>query len=415
MPRLTNAVPKYRLHRASGQAIVSFGGQDHYLGPHGTETSKRKYDRLIGEYLSGQRNTAIVNRGFTVSVAELLEAFLDHAEGFYQKNGQPTSELFAYRRIVLTLAELYGADCVTTFGPIALKAVRDKWVRDGFSRSTCNKDQRRITRIWKWGVANEMVGPQYWQSLVAVDGLRKGRTSAPEAKPIMPVEPERIQKTLPHLSPVVAAMVQLQMLTGMRPGEVCNLRPGDIDRSSDVWEYRPGSHKTEHHGRARTVYIGPKARAILGPYLFRGQDEHCFSPVESRQWFRDRATEARKTPPSCGNRVGKRSQPVKKSANSRKPRQFFDSSSYGQAIQYACLKAWPAPKAVKTDPPELKAWIQKHRWAPNQIRHTQATAIRKQFGLEAAQVILGHASADVTQIYAERDADKARDIIRQIG
>ena len=42
-------------------------------------------------------------------------------------------------------------------------------------------------------------------------------------------------------------------------------------------------------------------------------------------------------------------------------------------------------------------------WAPNRLRHTRATEVRKQFGLEAAQVILGHAKADVTQVYAERD------------
>lgn len=33
MPKLTKAVPKYRKHRASGQAVVSIGGVDHYLGP----------------------------------------------------------------------------------------------------------------------------------------------------------------------------------------------------------------------------------------------------------------------------------------------------------------------------------------------------------------------------------------------
>ena len=46
-------------------------------------------------------------------------------------------------------------------------------------------------------------------------------------------------------------------------------------------------------------------------------------------------------------------------------------------------------------------------WHPNQLRHTAATEIRRQFGLEAAQVIFGHAKADVTQIYAERDTEKA--------
>ena len=54
-------------------------------------------------------------------------------------------------------------------------------------------------------------------------------------------------------------------------------------------------------------------------------------------------------------------------------------------------------------------------WHPNQLRHTAATMIRKEFGLEAAQVILGHSKADTTQIYAERDAAKAIEIIRKIG
>ncbi len=35
----------------------------------------------------------------------------------------------------------------------------------------------------------------------------------------------------------------------MRPAELCILRPADIDRSGDVWVYRPSDHKTQHHGR----------------------------------------------------------------------------------------------------------------------------------------------------------------------
>ena len=41
-------------------------------------------------------------------------------------------------------------------------------------------------------------------------------------------------------------------------------------------------------------------------------------------------------------------------------------------------------------------WKKAHRWSPNRLRHSAATAIRQRFGLEAAQVPLGHASADVT-------------------
>ncbi len=47
-------------------------------------------------------------------------------------------------------------------------------------------------------------------------------------------------------------------------------------------------------------------------------------------------------------------------------------------------------------------------WHANQLRHSKATEVRRQFGLEAAQVSLGHAKADVTQVYAERDARLGR-------
>lgn len=35
MPHLTKSTPKYRKHRASGQAIVTLNGEVFYLGPHG--------------------------------------------------------------------------------------------------------------------------------------------------------------------------------------------------------------------------------------------------------------------------------------------------------------------------------------------------------------------------------------------
>ena len=55
------------------------------------------------------------------------------------------------------------------------------------------------------------------------------------------------------------------------------------------------------------------------------------------------------------------------------------------------------------------------KWSPNRLRHSAATEIRRQFGLEAAQVTLGHATADVSQIYAERDLSLAMHIMRKIG
>ncbi len=47
MPRLSRTVPRYRKHRASGQALVVLSGQCFYLGPYGTKASKIEYDRLV--------------------------------------------------------------------------------------------------------------------------------------------------------------------------------------------------------------------------------------------------------------------------------------------------------------------------------------------------------------------------------
>jgi integrase len=46
-------------------------------------------------------------------------------------------------------------------------------------------------------------------------------------------------------------------------------------------------------------------------------------------------------------------------------------------------------------------------WHSNQLRHNAATRLRKEFGLAVAQVVLGHSKADITQVYAEIDLEKA--------
>lgn len=51
----------------------------------------------------------------------------------------------------------------------------------------------------------------------------------------------------------------------------------------------------------------------------------------------------------------------------------------------------------------------------NRLRHSRGTEIRKAFGLEAAQVTLGHRNADVTQVYAERDEELAKRVALQAG
>ncbi len=75
--------------------------------------------------------------------------------------------------------------------------------------------------------------------------------------------------------------------------------------------------------------------------------------------------------------------------------------------------AFPAPEGIEGD--ELKTWRKAHRWLPNRLRYAMATEIRRQFGLEASQVVRGHSRADVTQVYAERDHALAASVVAKIG
>jgi integrase len=54
-------------------------------------------------------------------------------------------------------------------------------------------------------------------------------------------------------------------------------------------------------------------------------------------------------------------------------------------------------------------------WHPNQLRHTRGTEVRKSHGLEAAQVVLGHADAKITEVYAESDTELAARVAMATG
>ena len=255
--------------------------------------------------------------------------------------------------------------------------------------------------------------------MTTVEGLRRGRTEARETSPIMPAADGAVDASLAFLPAVVADMVRLQRLTGARPAEVCILRPCDLDRNADVWLYRPESHKTQHHGRERVIFIGPQAQAVLLRYLARDHEVFCFRPCDSMAKHLAERAAARTTRLTCGNIPG--------SNRRKKPRtvpgECYGVDTYRRAITRACDKAFPHPSLdgirkpmlTKEQKLELKAWQKSHRWAPNQLRHAAATEVRREFGLEAAQVMLGHSRADVTQVYAERDLAKGVEVAKRIG
>lgn len=392
MPRLTSALPRYRLHKASGNAVATIGGVDHYLGRHGSKASRLLYDRLLAEWLAGGRQAPRTPET-AITVVELAAAYLRYCKTYYRKRGQCTGVTPLVKLSIRYLRDWYGREAAIEFGPVRLKALRERLVGEGHSRRYVNDHIDRIKRMFKWGAGEELIPESTYRALALVPGLRAGRTAARETPPILPVEDSTVDATLSHLPRVVADMVRLQRLTGMRPAEVCQVRPQDLDRSRDVWVYRPASHKTEHHGKDRIVFLGPKSQIILGPYLDRSPEGHCFDPSESERQRRAALHANRKTPHSCGNRPGAN----RKRAPKRAPGGAYTVDSYRRAIHRACDAA-----GIK-------------RWSPNRLRHAAATEVRAKFGLEAAQIVLGHSAADVTQIYAERDLAKGAEVARKIG
>lgn len=425
MPR-QKEVPALTLHRPSGRARVRIDGRDHYLGPYGSVQAREAYEEFIGEWLARQDVTR-----FALTVDELALAYSAHADDYYRhSDGTPTREAENIRIALRTIIRLYGRTRVREFGPKDLKAVRNELIRAGSTRSYINGVVGKIKRMFKWGVAEEMVPESVWRALQAVEGLRAGRTAARESPPIRPVDDAAVEATLPHLSPVVADMVRIQLLTGARPGEICSMRPCDVSRGSDsVWTYQPSTHKTEHHGKQRRIFIGPQSQRILARYLLRSPESYCFSPAEAETKRNEIRRAARRTPMTPSQAARK---PKGRTLQSR-----FTKDAYNRSVQRACEAAFGMPPELRdigrtvarmkdvTEADRLQerqrlskqasVWRATHCWSPNQLRHNRATMLRSTFGLEAAQVVLGHSDPKTTLIYAEAQFGKAAEIARQIG
>jgi integrase len=405
MPR-PSKVPNYTHHKASGQAVVRIQDKDHYLGLYGSDASHEAYQRLIAQWRAGQQtqpprpaSTPISSQAVTVN--EVLLAYFKFAEGYYVKNGKTTPELAEMKFALRPVRKLYGRQPMSEFGPTALKTVRQHMIdAQGLCRNVVNHRCDRIKRFVRWAVSEELAPPYLYEALRTVQGLRFGRTKARETEPIKPVPWAWVEPLLPAVAGEVAAMIQLQWLTGMRPCEAVIMRACDIDMSAEVWLYEPADHKNRWRGHRRIVALGPKAQEVVKPFLKLATEAYLFSPQEAEARRNDQRRQERKTPMTPSQRARR-----PKKAPGRTKRDRYDVASYRRAITYGIKKLNKNRPADQQIPP----------WFPLQLRHSRATEVRKQFGLEAAQVALGHAHANTTEIYAERNLEAAVRVARAMG
>ncbi|WP_202921167.1 tyrosine-type recombinase/integrase [Anatilimnocola aggregata] len=350
-----------------------------------------------------------------MSINELLLRYIEFAERYYVKDGKPTKELVCMKEAMRPLRTLFGELSAQEFGPLKLKAVRQHMIDAGLSRGVINQRVNRIKRILKWGVSEELLPAAVHEGVRTVAGLRFGRSAARETEPVGPVADQWVDAVVLHVAPQVATMIELQRFTGMRPGEVVKMRPCDIDRTNDVWLYEPYDHKNRWRGHRRRIPLGPKAQTLIQPFLNRPGDDFLFSPQEAeghrntqRAVHRDPNRKTKIYP--CELRAQEARKVQSRSRRSKRPKgQRYTSDSYRRAIAYGIAQANRSHRKA------VPAKMEVPSWHPNQLRHSFATRVRKDFGVEAAQVGLGHARTDVVEVYAEKNLELAAKVARLTG
>lgn len=405
MPRPKSSIPRVTLHRPTGTARVKFtlpDGRRVYrsLGKYGSPEARKNYEALLAELSSGEIGQDSGEPRLTV--AELAHRYITAAGQKVARGGLSPSTLERHLLTFRPLLDGYSETPVDGFKPRDLVAIRDRILNENGhqsaadpktgeriwippARATVDARIAIIKRLFKWAAANALCSPETFAALTVIENLEPNATIAVEPREVKPATVDDLHRTITELdrsNPVVADMLRIQILTGMRSGELCSIRLSEIrtDFDDGVWEYyvRQENNKTKRYGKGRIVPIGPKAQAILCHYLNESDaDDYLFSPRKSVAIQKHLEKERNPNPVRGSHK--KRNDPPK-----RRPGAKYNKDSYRKAVQRAARRG-----GVTVD------------IFPHQFRHNAADEINKELGKEAARTVLGHSSTKTTDIYVD--------------
>ncbi len=408
--------PKVYHHKATDQDAVVVRDPDGkrrtvYLGKHNSPAAQRRYREVLAEHLAGKPVTG--TRGAQrlpsewPTVGQLAAAYLLHARRYYVgADGEPTREVENAVAAFRMLLRLHRDTPTDRFRIADLQAVRQALVDlrernakgrqapDGLSRRTVNDRVGRCKRLFRWGVEQRLVPGGTWAELSALRGLAAGRCGARDNPPVEPVPRGLVDATLPHLVPTIAAAVEVQWLTGMRPTEVLSMTRRQLDTSGATWLYRMAQHKGTWRGKERVVALGPKAQAILRPRLRLEQDAPLFSGRDAWNEHRASLREQRQTPSTKQTRERDR----RGREHAEEVAELLTVNEYRRHLHRAADKAGVP------------------RWSPHRLRHAAGSRIAREAGIEAARAALGHADERSARRYASgADVAIASDVAAKLG
>jgi integrase len=383
MPRKATFPPRITHHQQSGRDRCRVNGRDVYLGPHDSEESRRAYAELVARLTAGQLSEppASASPAQTL-VADVVAAWLVQEGPRHPEDGR---ELAQFRRSFAPLLALHGATPASSFGVLQLEEVQQamasgSWMGEaerqcqkkrgikhkGWAGTVVNARVKRVRRVWRWAERRGLVPEGKWANLCTITPLRRTDRRVRHTTRRRPCSFADLLAVARCAPPPIRAMLVLQWWSGMRPGEARALRRDEVDTSGTEWLYRPGTHKRAHAEQSRVVVLGPKARAVLRPWLARA------------------AASGYVFPPSQKCRKGGRA--------------FYSMTGYSQAVRRARIKAGV---------PDITAYL---------ARHSCKQRVTRALGLDHARSVLGQKSLGTTADYGDQvDLELARAAARKLG
>ncbi len=344
-----------RPHKASGKMRVRVNGKDILLGPIGSEEAERNYRDLLKQLAAAP--PPVPERRSGLMVAEVVERFLLHAQKRYSQEGREASQFgLAVGPLLAECASLPAADV----GARHLHRVRERMVALGWSRGVIARQTGRLRSVWRWAEMEDLVPEGRWSALRALPPLGAADRRVKDSEPRQAASWEVLARVCRQSPPACRAMLLVGWWSGARPGELRRMVPVEIDRSADVWLFRPTKHKCAWRGHARVIALGPRCQRVLTPWLEgRGAEEWVFPSGPGRCY----------TMGSLSNAVG-------------------------AAAERAGAKGFCAYQA----------------------RHSARRNVTRAAGLDEARAILGHRTLEQTAEYASgQDLETAMEVARKMG
>lgn len=352
MPRKRQWPPKPHNHRPSGKERVRINGRDHYLGPIGSPEARRRYAELI----AGLKAPLDAPPAQGTTIAEVYALWRRWAVTRYDPAGR---EVAQYDATWLPWRDLFAAHAAARFGVAELERLRDEMARRGWCRNVINRRVVRVRTVVRWAERRGLMPPGSWSHLRALEPLRAQDRHVRSTEPVKPAEWRDLARVCRMVPPRVRDMLLVMWFSGMRSGEVRQVKVSDVDATTRV--IRLAQHKNAWRGQDRVIALGPRAWRVLAPHL-TGKKPTAYVFPSGAPWGR------------C-----------------------YQDDSFARAVARGAERAGVS-------------------LSPYQCRHAFKLRVTRELGLDAARSALGQKSLASTDRYAAgADARLALDAARRCG